>query len=51
MFKLQTPANTKSGWRNLPDCGWRTREAAENYGLKYHTTRDGSCLFRIVECE
>ncbi|SNT33133.1 hypothetical protein [Sphingopyxis indica] len=49
MFKLQTPAKTKSGWRTLADGNWRTRESAEAYGLKYHTTKDGSRLFRIVE--
>lgn len=49
MFKLQTPAKTKSGWRTLADGNWRTRESAEAYGLKYHTAKDGSRLFRIVE--
>jgi len=49
-FTIETPANNTKGWRKLPDARWSLRESAEAYGLKYHTTRDGSCLFRIVEC-
>lgn len=49
MFKLQTPAKTKSGWRTLADGNWRTRESAEAYGLKYHTDRHGARQFRVVE--
>jgi hypothetical protein len=48
-YKVQTPAKTRSGWKSLPDCRFSTREKAEAYGLKYHTDRHGSRLFRVVD--
>jgi hypothetical protein len=48
-FTIETPANNKKGWRKLPDCQFAEKQSAENYGLKYHTDKSGSKMFRIVE--
>ena len=50
-FTIETPANNKKGWRKVPDCNFSSRISAENYGLKYHTDKYGSRMFRTVEIE
>lgn len=50
-FRIEKKATTKSGWRKLPDCQFSTEEAAENYGIKYHTDKHGARFFRVVEVQ
>lgn len=47
-YAIATPAKTKSGWRRVPDTRFDTYEAAERYGLKYHTDKYGARLFIVV---
>jgi len=49
IYRIQTPAKTKSGWRMLHDCRFSSVDAAHSYGLKYWTDRHGAKRFRIVE--
>jgi nicotinic acid mononucleotide adenylyltransferase len=42
-------AKSKTGWRRVPDTKFLTKEKAENYGNKYHTTRDGSKMYKVVD--
>lgn len=47
-YTIEVPANTKSGWRKLPDCDFRCADRAEAYGGKYHTDKHGARFFRVV---
>jgi hypothetical protein len=48
-YTIETPAANNKGWRRVPDTSFDSREAAERYGLKYHTFKDGHRNFRVVE--
>ena len=48
-YAIATPEKTKSGFRRVPDTSFDSREAAERYGLKYHTDKSGSRMFIVVE--
>jgi nicotinic acid mononucleotide adenylyltransferase len=42
-------AKSKTGWRRVPDTKFDTKRSAENYGNKYHTTKDGSKMYKVVD--
>jgi hypothetical protein len=48
-YAIATPAKTKSGFRRVPDTCFDSCEAAERYGLKYHTDKYGARMFIVVE--
>ena len=41
-------AQSKSGWRRVPDTCFETYESAERYALKYHTDKSGAKFFKII---
>jgi hypothetical protein len=47
-YAIATPANNKNGWRRVPDTQFDTEDSAERYGLKYHTDKYGSRMFKVV---
>ena len=38
----------KSGWRRVPDTRFDTEKSAQAYGMKYHTDKYGSKMFKVV---
>ena len=47
-YAIATPANTNSGWKRVPDTKFDAESSAEAYGMKYHTDRYGSRMFKVV---
>ena len=39
---------TTKGWRRVPDTAFPDEDRAEAYGNKYHTTKDGSRMYKVV---